>query len=96
MKSSLENSALSNHVWSVDIESGIVSCEDLPYRFKFTVREYTEEGEACKLSSNYHMKSRNIYLHKENDEVYLMMRLAGKAFLDAVNESRAGEEQGLY
>ncbi len=79
------HSSFSNLFWSIDIDSGVVCSEDLPYRFKFRVTKCKESGEACKLNASYHMDYDNIYLHKNNDEIDLMMRIAGKAFLDAVN-----------
>ena len=76
--------------WEVDIDSGIVSSENLPYHFEFRVTDYKENGEAYQLDSSYHMDSENIYLHKNNDEIYINMRIAGRVFMNEINKNNAG------
>jgi len=75
--------------WLVDIEKGIVDCEELPYHFKFRVTEYKDNGEAYKIDGERHMDFNNIHLHLSNDEIYLNMRLASRAFMNEFNKKIA-------
>jgi len=75
--------------WLIDIERGIVDCEELPYHFEFRVTEYKDNGEVYKVDGERHMDFNNIHLHLNNDETYLNMRLASRAFMNELNKKIA-------
>jgi len=83
------NPDLPSYKWEIDLENNIVDCKDLPYHFEFHVTEYKETGEAYRIDGTRHMDFNNIHLHLNNDEIYLNMRLASRAYLDEFNKKIA-------
>ena len=75
-------------VWLVDTDSALVRSEALPYQFHFSQAKCKEDGRAYTANVHHNISDHemNILAHSD-DDIYIIMRLAGKAFFNAMNKN---------